>query len=149
MVACLMFKNTANSLPAASSTYTTTRSTLQLQVFLIPIFLGALYLFHILKIMIHEVHITLLTSIGSEVVTPVPRSSFKINHIKFLQNAESINLKPLATYEYNYVCFLIHNYSIPFLASAIFLFQEIRQFFWKFWLQHHLASEPLLQTECV
>lgn len=100
-----MFKNAINSLPVPSSTYTTTMSTLQLQVFLISIFLGALYLFHILKIMIHEVYITLLTSMGSGVVTPVPQSSFKINHIKFLQHALSVSVKPLATYEYNNVCF--------------------------------------------
>jgi len=67
-----MFKNAVHSLPVAPSTYTTTRLTLQLQVFLISIFLGALYLFLILKIMIHEVYITLLTSMGSGVVTSVP-----------------------------------------------------------------------------
>jgi hypothetical protein len=100
-----MFENAVNSLPVASSTYTTTKSTLQLQVLLIPIFLGPLYLFHILKIMIYDMYIILLTSMVSGVVTPVPRSSFKINHIKFLQHAVSISVKPLATYKYNNVCF--------------------------------------------
>jgi len=78
---------------------------MQLQVFLIPIFLGALYLFYILKIMIRDMYITLLASMGSGVVTPVPCSSFKINHIKFLQHAVSISVKTLATFEYNNVCF--------------------------------------------